>query len=347
MLEDRGDLGAVALESETQKLVDQRASINGMYALFSLYQAKTPQLFADINRDKLRALQVKISDANNAMNSLIGSVFINNFNAFGRFWQVTIMAEPEYRSKKENLNLIKVQNSEGKMVPLSTILDFYDANGPNMINRYNLYPSSQVIGINLPWLLSSGDAVKVMEKKSQEVLSSSMKTEWTGLSFLQIMESQDIRNKLVFPLSVIFVFLVLSAQYESWGLPLAVILVVPISIFSALIGTIVGMTGINLFTEIGLVVLVGLCSKNSILIIEFAKQLHEEGNPLVDSTIEACKLRLRPILMTSFAFILGVVPLVVAKGAGAEMRQALGVAVFSGMLGVTILGILSPRCFSM
>ena len=345
MLEDRGDLGAVALESETQKLVDQRASINGMYALFSLYQAKTPQLFADINRDKLRALQVKISDANNAMNSLIGSVFINNFNAFGRFWQVTIMAEPEYRSKKENLNLIKVQNSEGKMVPLSTILDFYDANGPNMINRYNLYPSSQVIGINLPWLLSSGDAVKVMEKKSQEVLSSSMKTEWTGLSFLQIMESQDIRNKLVFPLSVIFVFLVLSAQYESWGLPLAVILVVPISIFSALIGTIVGMTGINLFTEIGLVVLVGLCSKNSILIIEFAKQLHEEGNPLVDSTIEACKLRLRPILMTSFAFILGVVPLVVAKGAGAEMRQALGVAVFSGMLGVTILGILFTPVF--
>jgi multidrug efflux pump len=199
--------------------------------------------------------------------------------------------------------------------------------------------------MNLPWLLSSGDAVKVMEKKSQEVLSSSMKTEWTGLSFLQIMESQDIRNKLVFPLSVIFVFLVLSAQYESWGLPLAVILVVPISIFSALIGTIVGMTGINLFTEIGLVVLVGLCSKNSILIIEFAKQLHEEGNPLVDSTIEACKLRLRPILMTSFAFILGVVPLVVAKGAGAEMRQALGVAVFSGMLGVTILGILFTPVF--
>jgi multidrug efflux pump len=184
-----------------------------------------------------------------------------------------------------------------------------------------------------------------MEEKSLEVLSPSMKTEWTGLSFLQIMESQDLRNKLVFPLSVIFVFLVLSAQYESWGLPLAVILVVPVCIFSALIGTIVGRTGINLFTEIGLVVLVGLCSKNSILIIEFAKQLHEEGKSVTDATVEACKLRLRPILMTSFAFILGVVPLVIAEGAGSEMRQALGVAVFSGMLGVTIMGILFTPVF--
>jgi multidrug efflux pump len=255
------------------------------------------------------------------------------------------MAEPEFRNKQENLDLINVANTKGQMVPLSTMVSFRPTNGPNMVNRYNLYPASQVIGINLPWILSSADAVTKINEKSLEVLSPSMKTEWTGLSFLQIMESQDLRNKLVFPLSVIFVFLVLSAQYESWGLPLAVILVVPVCIFSALIGTIVGRTGINLFTEIGLVVLVGLCSKNSILIIEFAKQLHEEGKPVMDATVEACKLRLRPILMTSFAFILGVVPLVIAEGAGSEMRQALGVAVFSGMLGVTLMGILFTPVF--
>ena len=345
MVEDRGDLGAASLEKETQKLVDQRSFIEGMYALFTLYQAQTPQLFADIDRAKVNALQIKMQDVNNAMNSLIGSVFINNFNAFGRFWQVTIMAEPEFRAKPENLALINVANTKGQMVPLSTIVNFTNTNGPNMVIRYNLYPASQIVGINLPWILSSADAVTKMNEKSLEVLSPSMKTEWTGLSFLQIMESQDLRNKLVFPLSVIFVFLVLSAQYESWGLPLAVILVVPVCIFSALIGTIVGRTGINLFTEIGLVVLVGLCSKNSILIIEFAKQLHEEGKSVKDATVEACKLRLRPILMTSFAFILGVVPLVIAEGAGSEMRQALGVAVFSGMLGVTIMGILFTPVF--
>ena len=345
MVEDRGDLGAASLEKETQKLVDQRSSIAGMYALFTLYQAQTPQLFADIDREKVNALQVKIQDVNNAMNSLIGSIFINNFNAFGRFWQVTVMAEPEFRDKPESLALINVANTNGKMVPLGTIVNFSNTNGPNMVIRYNLYPASQIIGINLPWILSSADAVTKMNEKSLEVLSPSMKTEWTGLSFLQIMESQDLRNKLVFPLSVIFVFLVLSAQYESWGLPLAVILVVPVCIFSALVGTIVGRTGINLFTEIGLVVLVGLCSKNSILIIEFAKQLHDEGKSVTDATVEACKLRLRPILMTSFAFILGVVPLVIAEGAGSEMRQALGVAVFSGMLGVTIMGILFTPVF--
>ncbi|NBR06620.1 MAG: multidrug efflux RND transporter permease subunit [Planctomycetes bacterium] len=345
MLEDRGDLGAFALEKETQTLVDQRSSIQGLYALFTLYQARNPQLFADIDRDKVKALQVKIQDVNNAMNSLIGSLFVNNFNAFGRFWQVTVMAEPEFRDKRENLDLINLTNSNGQMVPLSTLVNFKPSNGPNMVNRYNLYPAAQLIGINLPWILSSADAVTKMNEKSLEVLSPAMKTEWTGLSFLQIMEGQDIRNKLVFPLSVVFVFLVLSAQYESWGLPLAVILVVPVCIFSALVGTIVGKTGINLFTEIGLVVLVGLCSKNSILIIEFAKQLHEEGKSVRDATVEACKLRLRPILMTSFAFILGVVPLVIAEGAGAEMRQALGVAVFSGMLGVTVMGVLFTPVF--
>jgi len=345
MVEDRGNMGAAALEKETQSLLDLRSSIPGMYALFTLYQARTPQLFADIDRDKVNALQVKIEDVNKAMNSLIGSLFVNNFNAFGRFWQVTVMAEPEFRDKRENLNLINVPNSNGQMVPLATLVNFRDTNGPSMVNRYNLYPAAQVVGINLPWILSSADAVTIMNEKSLEVLSPSIKTEWTGLSFLQIMESQDIRNKLVFPLSVVFVFLVLSAQYESWGLPLAVILVVPVCIFSALIGTIVGKTGINLFTEIGLVVLVGLCSKNSILIIEFAKQLHEEGKSVKDATVEACKLRLRPILMTSFAFILGVIPLVIAEGAGAEMRHALGVAVFSGMLGVTIMGILFTPVF--
>ena len=345
MIEDRGDMGALSLQEETEKLLEKKSSIPGLFVFFSLYQARTPQLFADIDREKVRSLGVQFEDLNNALNSYIGSLFVNNFNAFGRFWQVTVMADANFRDKTSSIDLIKVKNMEKKPVPLGSMVRFRDVNGPTMVIRYNLYRAAPVNGINLPWLLSSGDAVRVVGETASKTLAPTMGVEWTELSLLQIMESMDFRNKIVFPLAVVFVFLVLSAQYESWSLPLAVILVVPVCIFSALIGTIVGMTGINLFTEIGLVVLVGLCSKNSILIVEFAKDLHEKGQPLKEATIEACKLRLRPILMTSFAFILGVVPLVIASGAGAEMRKALGVAVFSGMLGVTMLGVLFTPVF--
>lgn len=345
MIEDRGDMGALALQEETEKLLEKKSSIPGLFVFFSLYQARTPQLFADIDREKVRALGVHFQDLNNTLNSLVGSLFVNNFNAFGRFWQVTLMADANFRDQTKSIDLIKVKNEMKAMVPMGSMVRFRDVNGPSMVIRYNLYRSSPVNGINLPWILSSADAVRMVGETASKTLAPTMGVEWTELSLLQIMESNDFRNKIVFPLAVIFVFLVLSAQYESWSLPLAVILVVPVCIFSALIGTIVGMTGINLFTEIGLVVLVGLCSKNSILIVEFAKDLHEKGQPLKEATIEACKLRLRPILMTSFAFILGVVPLVIASGAGAEMRKALGVAVFSGMLGVTMLGVLFTPVF--
>lgn len=345
MIEDRGDLGALALQEETEKLLEKKSSIPGMFVFFSLYQARTPQLFADIDRDKVRAMGVKIQDLNNALNSMVGSIFVNNFNAFGRFWQVVVMADAAYRGSTESIDMIKVRNSEQKMVPLGSMVNFKPVNGPTMVIRYNLYRAAPVNGFALPWILSSADAVKVVNATAAKTLSPVMGVEWTELSLLQMMEGMDFRNKIVFPLAVIFVFLVLAAQYESWSLPMAVILVVPVCIFSALIGTIVFKTGINLFTEIGLVVLVGLCSKNSILIVEFAKQLHEEGRSVTEATVEACRMRLRPILMTSFAFILGVVPLVVSSGAGAEMRHALGGAVFSGMLGVTMLGILFTPVF--
>ncbi len=345
MLEDREDVGAAMLQDEIDNLVAKKDTIPGLFIFFSLYQARNPQIFANIDRDQVESLQVVMQDLNNSLNSLVGSLFINNFNAFGRFWQVTVMAEPAYRATIDAVNLIKIQNKAKQMVPLGSMVKMSDSTGANLVIRYNLYRAAPVIGINLPWILSSGEAIKAVEETSKKTLSPSMGIEWTEMALLQNMEENDFRNKIVFPLSVIFVFLVLSAQYESWALPLAVILVVPVCILCALIGTIVGMTGINIFTQIGLVVLVGLCSKNSILIIEFAKQLTEEGKPIREATIEAAMLRLRPILMTSFAFILGVFPLVIATGAGAEMRRALGVTVFSGMLGVTILGILFTPVF--
>ncbi|MSR30853.1 MAG: efflux RND transporter permease subunit [Gemmataceae bacterium] len=345
MVEDRGDLGSGELFDATNSLLDKKDTINGLFVFFSLYQGRSPQLFADIDRMKARELLVDVSAINKAFNTQMGSYFVNNFNAFGRFWQVLLMSEPEFRGDTQNLNLIQVPSQEGKMVPLGSLVDVRPATGPGMVMRYNLYRAAPVNGVPLPWLLSSGQAIDKVSQLASNTLPPSMKTEWSELSLLQIMEGQDWRNAIVFPLAVVFVFLVLAAQYESWSLPIAVILAVPLCLLSAMAGCVLGMTGINLFTKIGMVVLVGLSSKNAILIVEFARQLREEGKEVEEATLEACRLRLRPILMTSFAFILGVLPLVLAQGAGAEMRKALGVAVFAGMLGVTFLGLLYTPVF--
>lgn len=345
MVEDRSDSGASELDRHTQRLIAEGKKQPGIFGLFSMYSAGAPQLFADIDRAKARSLLVSIGDLNAALQTCLGSTYTNNFNAFGRYWQVNIMADLAFRDRVPDVNLVQVRNSAGKMVPMGSMVSISDTTGPGMVMRYNLFRAAPVNGVALPWILSSSQAMSLLDGIAEKNLPRTMSTEWTELSLLQRMEGADWRNKIVFPLSIVFVFLVLAALYESWTLPLAVILVVPLCLLSAVIGVATERMDINIFTQIGLVVLVGLSSKNAILIVEFAKQLSDEGKPLGEATVEACRLRLRPILMTSFAFIFGVLPLVVAKGAGAEMRKALGVAVFSGMIGVTLFGLLFTPVF--
>ena len=272
----------------------------------------------------------------------MGSYYVNNFNEYGRTWQVNIQANPKFRRDVSAIRQLQVRNSLGEMVRLGTLLDVRDTSGPVMIMRYNMYSAAAVNADAAPGT-SSGQAVSAMQDIADKELPQAMGTEWTDLAFLQLQAGNSAMY--FFFLAVIFVFLVLAAQYESWRLPLAVILVVPMCLFCSVLGLQAAGMEINIFTQIGFVVLVGLASKNAILIVEFAKQQQEMGVPRRQATLEACRLRLRPILMTSFAFILGVVPLVIAQGAGAEMRKALGVAVFSGMLGVTFFGIFLTPVF--
>ncbi len=273
----------------------------------------------------------------------LGSLYVNSFNVFGRYWQVTIQAEGPYRRRVEDINLLEVRNKWGQMVPLGTLVNVRDVSGPVMVMRYNLYTAAPITG-NIRPGVSTGPVIASVDETARQSLPRSMKAEWTELMFMQIRAGNTAMY--VFALAVVFVFLALAALYESWALPLAVILVVPLCLLCSVAGVLFTHKAVDIFVQIGLVVLVGLACKNSILIVEFAQQLHREGKPRYEATVEACRLRLRPILMTSFAFILGVLPLVIATGAGAEMRRSLGTAVFSGMLGVTLFGIfLTPVFF--
>jgi multidrug efflux pump len=315
-------------------------------SLFSVFRANTPQLYVDLNRDQCQTMGVDPADVFSTLQIYLGSYYVNDFNRFGRTWQVVAQAGGEFRDDLEKIKLLKVRNAAGGMVPLGAVLRVREIGGPINIGRYNMYPAAAILGATMPGV-STGQGIDEMEHLCREVLPPGMAFEWTEINFMQIDAAKNIWNRLIFPLAVVFVFLVLAAQYESWTLPLAVILVVPMCILGSLTGVLVTHGDINIFTQIGFVVLVGLASKNAILIVEFAKHLHEEGElPRREATLEACRLRLRPILMTSFAFILGVVPLIVSTGAGAEMRRTLGTAVFSGMLGVTLFGIfLTPVFF--
>jgi multidrug efflux pump len=300
----------------------------------------------DIERDKCQAMGVNPFDVFTTLQVYLGSYYVNDFNKFGRTWQVVVQAKGEFRDDPDKVKLLKVRNAYGEMVPLGSLLSVREIGGPINIGRYNMYPAAAILGLTKPGV-STGQGIEEMERLCAEVLPPGMAFEWTEINYMQIDAAQNIWNNLIFPLAVVFVFLVLAAQYESWALPLAVILVVPMCILGSLTGVAATNGDINIFTQIGFVVLVGLASKNAILIVEFAKHKREDaGLPRREATLAACRLRLRPILMTSFAFILGVVPLIIGKGAGAEMRRVLGVAVFSGMLGVTLFGIfLTPVFF--
>jgi multidrug efflux pump len=332
--------------------------------LFSVFRANVPQLYADVNRAQCQTMGVNPKDVFDTLQIYLGSYYVNDFNRFGRTWQVNIQAAGEFRDDPEKIKLLKVRNNRGEMVPLGAVLSTRGIGGPINIGRYNMYQAAAILGGTEPGV-SSGQGIEEMERLCAEVLPPGMAFEWTEINYMQVDAANNVWNNLIFPLAVVFVFLVLAAQYESWALPLAVILVVPMCILGSLAGVAATRTlwyaalchaiglaaipsDINIFTQIGFVVLVGLASKNAILIVEFAKHKKEEGGlSRHAATLAACRLRLRPILMTSFAFILGVVPLLVGTGAGFEMRRTLGVAVFSGMLGVTLFGIfLTPVFFN-
>jgi multidrug efflux pump len=342
MVEDRGALGLVALQEQSDRMIKTLNSTPGMAGVMTQYTANSAQLYMDIDRTKIMAMGVSIADVNEALNIYLGSLYVNSFNAFGRFWQVDLMAEGDFRNRNDVIRLMQVRNNQGQMVPLSTLVTLRDYSGPVMVNRYNLYPAAPLNG-NVVGSKSTGEAFREIEEIGQKTLPRTMATEWTDLAYFQ--KKAGDTTLAVFALAVVFVFLALAALYESWSLPLAVILVVPLCILSSIAGLAIAVMSLNLFVQIGLVVLVGLACKNAILIVEFARALRGQGKPIVEATHEASRLRLRPITMTSLAFILGVVPLVVARGAGAEMRQALGTAVLSGMIGVTLFGLLLTPVF--
>src|SRR5262249_22982985 len=264
--------------------------------------------------------------------------YINDINLFDRTWQLVLQAQGKYRTDIEQLKRFIVHNNKNQPVMLGDLLTVDEVGGPILLTRYNMYPAAAIVG-NTQAGVSSGEGIEAMQQLARQTLAPTMAYEWTEINWIQVDASKNLGNNLIFPLAVVFVFLVLAAQYESWTLPLAVILVVPMCILGSLTGVALSGGDINIFTQIGFVVLGGLASKNAILIVEFAKHKHEAGLSRREATLEACRLRLRPILMTSFAFILGVVPLILSRGAGEEMRRTLGTAVFSGMLGVTLFGI--------
>ncbi|HLJ92247.1 MAG TPA: efflux RND transporter permease subunit [Gemmataceae bacterium] len=342
IVEDRGGLGQDELQRATEQLVSRGNRTPGLVGLFSGSRASTPWLYLDIDRTKCMALGIPVSEVFNTLQVYLGSYYVNNFNSFGRTWQVVVQADQEFRDRVADIRKLQVKTNQGQMVRLGTLLDVHDTSGPVMLLRYNLYSAAAVTGNPGP-NTSSGRAITLVQQVADQALPRSMAYDWTELTYLQLQAGNTALA--AFALAVVFVFLVLAALYESWSLPLAVILVVPMCLLCSIGGVELAGSEVTIFTEIGFVVLVGLACKNAILIVEFAKQLQETGVSRREAVLEASRLRLRPIVMTSFAFILGVVPLVLAIGAGAEMRQALGLAVFSGMLGVTLFGIFLTPVF--
>ena len=411
MIEDRGDVGPVGLEIQTRNFVDKANQLPQAAGMFTVFKTNSPQIYLDIDRSACMARGVEVTDVSAALQGSMGSKYVNDFNRFGRTWQVNVQADQKFRDRIDDIRKIKVRNRHGDMVPLAAVTAVRERGGPQVITRYNTYPAAAVNGNVAPGI-SNGDLRLVMERLAEaELPAQTMSYEWTELTYLEEKAGRsELRlpggytfrgdtTVMVFTLSVAFVFLILAALYESWAFPLAVILVVPVCVASSLVGVwltdpgsavetlrVWGLTSegfggfgerllngagwldrvvikganaplakagifkqdINIFTQVGFVVLIGLACKNAILIVEFAKVARDKGADLRTSVLEACALRFRPILMTSVAFILGVAPLALAKGAGAEMRQALGVAVLGGMVGVTLFGIfLTPIFFAL
>ena len=342
MIEDKAGLGDSTLYATTQAMVGRSYQTPGLAGQFSSFQINVPQLFADVDRDKVKQLGIPLNDLFSTLQIYLGSQYVNDFNKFGRTYQVIAQADAPYRASADNIAQLKVRNVRGEMVPLGSVLTMKQSYGPDQVTHYNGYPAADISGSAAPGT-SAGSAVQIMERLANETLPNGIGYEWTELTYQQKLAGNTAI--LVFPLCILLVFLVLAAQYESWSLPLVIMLIVPMSLVSAIAGVWLTRGDNNVFTQIGLLVLVGLACKNAILIVEFARDLERQGRDRFAAALEAARIRLRPILMTSFAFIAGVIPLIIASGAGAEMRRVMGIAVFSGMLGVTFLGLLFTPLF--
>jgi multidrug efflux pump len=341
-VEDRGGLGFEELYKQTQNLINKGNQDPQLQGLFSSFQVNVPEVDADVDREKAKSQGVSVQDLFDTMQVYLGSLYVNDFNAFGRTYAVTAQAEPRFRLQAKDIVGLKTRNSAGAMVPLGSFVTVKRSAGPDRVMHYNSYPTAEINGGPAVGY-SSGQAQAAMEKLARQELPNGMSFEWTELTYQQIIAGNTA--VLIFPLVVLLVFLVLAAQYESLSLPLAVILIMPMVLLSAVTGLVLTHGDNNIFTQISLIVLVGLASKNAILIVEFARDRELQGATPVRAALDAAKLRLRPILMTSLAFIMGVVPLVTSTGAGAEMRHAMGVTVFSGMIGVTVFGLLLTPLF--
>jgi multidrug efflux pump len=339
---DTGDNGFPALQENAEKVIEISNADPRLRGLFTSFRADTPWLELLIDRSQAKDRGVSIDDVRSTLEATLGPYYINDFNRFGRTWQVNLQAESDFRASIEDFKQLKIRNNQGQMVPLAAFASIRPVSGPVMVMRYNMYPAAAVHADPGPGT-SSGQAIEALEAAANAGLPITMRPEWTELAFLQLQTGNTAM--WVFLLAVALVFLVLAAQYESWALPLAVILVVPMCLLCAITGVALARMDVNIFTQVGFLVLVGLACKNAILIVEFAKSQRESGSPRHEATLAACQLRLRPIIMTSFAFILGVVPLMISEGAGAEMRRTLGTAVFAGMLGVTLFGIFLTPVF--
>jgi multidrug efflux pump len=342
-LEDHAGLGYGALQNALSALQGAISQTPGMTFPVSSYQANIPQLEVDVDRDKAKTQEVELTDLFETLQTYLGSVYINDFNLFGRVYRVMAQADTAYRQTPADIGNLRVRNARGEMVPIASMVTIRQTYGPDPVIRYNGYPAADLIGDSDPRVLSSAQVIAKIQEIAAKVLPRGIELEWTDLSYQQVTQSDAAA--VVFPLAVMLVFLVLAALYESWTLPLAVILIVPVCICAALLGVWLSGGDNNVFVQVGLVVLMGLACKNAILIVEFARELEIQGKGIIEAALEACRLRLRPIVMTSVAFIAGSVPLLMGRGAGSEIRAATGITVFSGMLGVTLFGLFLTPVF--
>ncbi len=341
-LQDRAGLGSEAFSRAAQELIQAANSTPGIINTFTTFSTGTPQVFVDVDRMKAQMLKVPMANVFEAMRVYMGSAYVNDFNMFGRTYRVTAQADSAFRLDPENISRIRVRNGDGQMVPMGSLVTFRETTGPDRVPRYNLFPAIEINGQSSAGV-SSGQALQIMQDVAARTLPPGISYEWTDLSYQE--KKTGRTGYYIFALSVLFVFLALAAQYESWSLPLAIILIVPMCLLSAVFGVWLHGQDINILTQVSFVVLIGLAAKNAVLIVEFARQLEDKGHDIVSAAVEACKLRLRPILMTSLAFTSGVLPLYFARGAGAEMRIALGTGVFWGMIGVTLFGLIFTPVF--
>jgi multidrug efflux pump len=342
-VEDRASLGYGVLQDATLAFQDKIAQTRGLTYPVSAYQANIPQLEIKVDRTKAKAQGISLNELFSTLQIYLGSAYVNDFNLFGRVYRVFVQADAGHRQRVEDIEKLRVRNESGDMIPMSAVTAIAPTYGPDPVLRYNGYPAADLIGDSDPRELSSGQAITKLKEIAGQTLPDGMMLEWTDLSYQQVTQSNA--KLIVFPLAVMLAFLVLAALYESWTLPLAVILIVPVCMCAALLG--VWLTGgdNNIFVQVGLVVLMGLACKNAILIVEFARELEFQGKGIIEAALEACRLRLRPIIMTSIAFVAGSVPLVLSTGAGAEVRSATGITVFAGMIGVTLFGLFLTPVF--